>query len=100
MVSSAVCLVSFPSFFVSPVLCQMLSMLAFICGFNCVVPSRPLVMSFWYAGSGMAVLELHMDPIGVVAAFDVWMWVHSRLGYYFWVSNGLRIFFQNFTYLV
>jgi hypothetical protein len=27
-------------------------------------------------------------------------WAHSRLGYYFWVSNGLRTFFDNFTYLV
>ena len=41
----------------------------------CVVPSRPLLMSFWYAGSGTAVLELHMDPVGVVAAFNVWMCV-------------------------
>jgi hypothetical protein len=28
------------------------------------------------------------------------MWGHSRLGYYFWVSNGLRTFLDNFTYLV
>jgi hypothetical protein len=27
-------------------------------------------------------------------------WGHSRSGYYFWVSNGLRIFLDNFTYLV
>jgi hypothetical protein len=27
-------------------------------------------------------------------------WVHSRSGYDFWVSNKLRTFFDNFTYLV
>jgi hypothetical protein len=27
-------------------------------------------------------------------------WGHSRLGYYFWVSNGKRTFLDNFTCLV
>ena len=28
------------------------------------------------------------------------IWGHSRLGYYFWVSNGLSTILDNFTYLV
>jgi hypothetical protein len=37
-----------------------------------------------------------------LASTKLWcnLWGHSRLGYYFWASNGLRTILDNFTYLV
>ena len=41
------------------------------------------------------------DPSSPIHSIDFKNnWGHSRLGYYFWVSNGLRIILDNFTYLV
>ena len=36
----------------------------------------------------------------LIMSFTYGIWGQSRLGYYFWVSNGLRTFLDNFTCLV
>jgi hypothetical protein len=45
-------------------------------------------------------MDISLPDFVVVVVPTLGERVHSRLGYYFWVSNGLRTFFDNFTYLV
>ena len=51
----------------------------------------------------MYLLSLAVDKKLETRLMDVvttYLWGHSRLGHYFWVSNGKRIFLDNFTCLV
>ena len=48
----------------------------------------------------ITILDARCNSSTPIRYIYIYIWGHSRLGYYFWVCNGKRTFFDIFTCLV
>ena len=72
---------------------------AYPCQYMCG-HSRLILLATFFMATALS-KHIWMTFYGSLWQYIFWsLWGHSQLGYYFWVSTGLRIVLDNFTYFV